>query len=300
VHLARTLERFPAVRMAFAGGEISRGHVQAIVNAATTERADAIGAVETELVEVARHASARDLATVMRGLADAIDGDGGARNDAQQWERRRLSVSALLDGMHHVEGVLDGEAATITNAALDREMARAHMPGDGRTRTQRRADAWTAICRRDLARDTTSPYLRLLPHANIVVDLTGVPTDLADLVRHEARTLHQLSAATRQRLTCDAQITRVITDGPSQVLDVGRRTRLVPTALWDALVARDRHCQGDGCTRGPHDCDAHHRQPWQRGGATHLDNLQLRCRYGCHQQAHTDTHHHARAGPQRE
>jgi hypothetical protein len=225
--------------------------VQAIVNAATTERADAISAVETELVEVARHASARDLATVMRRLADAIDGDGGAAGDRQQWERRRLSVSALLDGMHHVEGVLDGEAATITNAALDREMARAHMPGDGRTRSQRRADAWTAICRRDLARDTTSPYLRLLPHANIVVDLTGVPTDLADLVRHEARTLHQLSAATRQRLTCDAQITRVITDGPSQVLDVGRRTRLVPTALWDALVARDRHCQGDGCTRGP-------------------------------------------------
>src|SRR5581483_3335004 len=33
VHLARTLEQVPAVRMAFARGEISRAHAQVVVNA---------------------------------------------------------------------------------------------------------------------------------------------------------------------------------------------------------------------------------------------------------------------------
>ena len=66
-------------------------------------------------------------------------------------------------------------------------------------------------------------------------------------------------------------------DGPSQVLDVGRATRTVNTAQWNALVARDQHCTHPGCTRPPAYCDAHHIIHWTRGGPTNLANLKLLC-----------------------
>jgi hypothetical protein len=60
------------------------------------------------------------------------------------------------------------------------------------------------------------------------------------------------------------------------VLDVGRKTRTIPSALRRALLARDRHCQFPGCTARR--CDGHHIQHWAEGGPTRLDNLTLLCR----------------------
>jgi hypothetical protein len=81
-----------------------------------------------------------------------------------------------------------------------------------------------------------------------------------------------------RRLACDALITRVITDGASQPLDVGRRTRTTPPAIRTALVTRDRGCAFPGCDRPPAWTDAHHLHHWANGGPTALDNLVLLCR----------------------
>ena len=88
----------------------------------------------------------------------------------------------------------------------------------------------------------------------------------------------RLSTATLRRITCDCSISRVITDGPSRVLDVGRATRSIPPAIRRALVARDRHCRAPGCDRPPAWCDGHHIRHWEDGGPTSLDNLVLLCR----------------------
>ena len=49
------------------------------------------------------------------------------------------------------------------------------------------------------------------------------------------------------------------------MLDVGRRTRTVPTALQRALEGRDRNqCQFPGCNS--RHCDAHHVVHWADGG----------------------------------
>jgi hypothetical protein len=66
--------------------------------------------------------------------------------------------------------------------------------------------------------------------------------------------------------------------GPSEILDLGRRTRIVSPAQRRALVHRDGGCVFPGCGR-PHPwTDAHHLVHWARGGATDLDNLCLLCR----------------------
>lgn len=80
-----------------------------------------------------------------------------------------------------------------------------------------------------------------------------------------------------RRLAHDANITRVITRGRSEVLDLGRTTRAVSTALAKAVIARDRHCRYVGRTSPPWACEIHHRQPWAQGGPTTLANLGLLC-----------------------
>jgi hypothetical protein len=60
------------------------------------------------------------------------------------------------------------------------------------------------------------------------------------------------------------------------VLDVGRKTRTIPTAIRRALSARDARCRFPGCTARR--CDAHHITHWSDGGSTALDNLVLLCR----------------------
>jgi 5-methylcytosine-specific restriction endonuclease McrA len=118
-----------------------------------------------------------------------------------------------------------------------------------------------------------------------VTDLADEHPDLVATIRREATMFGRLSATTLERLCCDAKICRVLTDGPSEILDIGRLTRSVPPAIWNALVARDRHCTAPGCDRSPEYCEAHHIWYWSLGGPTSLENLRLLCWYH-HKQEH--------------
>jgi hypothetical protein len=59
-------------------------------------------------------------------------------------------------------------------------------------------------------------------------------------------------------------------------LDVGRKTRTIPSALKRALRVRDGGCRFPGCTNRR--TDGHHVVPWSKGGATALSNLVSLCR----------------------
>ena len=91
----------------------------------------------------------------------------------------------------------------------------------------------------------------------------------------EAGGIH-VSAATAQRLACDAATVEMRHGPDGQVLDIGRKSRTISPALRRALAARDRQCRFPGCQARR--CDAHHIRHWAHGGATALDNLVLLCR----------------------
>ena len=101
--------------------------------------------------------------------------------------------------------------------------------------------------------------------------------DAGQAVIEQAGGIHVGKEAAR-RVACDAGLV-VLRHGPDgDVLDVGRRTRTVPTALRRALEGRDRNqCQFPGCSS--RHCDAHHVVHWADGGATRLQNLVLLCRF---------------------
>ena len=87
-----------------------------------------------------------------------------------------------------------------------------------------------------------------------------------------------LSTAAARRIACDAGRVLLYHAPDGSVLDVGRRTRTIPTPLRRALEGRDRQrCQFPGCQNRR--CDAHHLVHWADGGATRLGNLVSLCRF---------------------
>jgi hypothetical protein len=105
-----------------------------------------------------------------------------------------------------------------------------------------------------------------------VRDLKGSP-GMSEL--DHVGTIHANAA---RRLACDASLTRVVMAGPSEPLEIGRKTPVVPPALRKAVRIRDRNCRFPGCGRPHAWCDAHHIRHWADGGETALSNLLLLCR----------------------
>ena len=97
--------------------------------------------------------------------------------------------------------------------------------------------------------------------------------DAGQAVIEQAGGIHVGKEAAR-RVACDAGFVELRHGTDGEVLDVGRRTRTVPTALRRALQSRDRNqCQFPGCES--RHCDAHHVVHWADGGETQLFNLVL-------------------------
>jgi len=289
VELARKLGELPELAEAFGSGEVSRTHAQIIASAYTPERVAELAELERPLVDAALEATPRELCHIVRYVTDAIDGDDGAANDEAVHARRRWHMSRTIDGMLKIDGLVDPEAAEYWEKAVNAEIDREYFEGDTRLLSQRRADAATNLVRRALDAGEVGNSRTVRPHLSIVADLDALPgmtPELVAAVRTEARN-GGLSAATLERISCDCDISRVITSGRSEILDVGRATRTISAALWKALVVRDRNCTAPGCKQPPERCEAHHRRHWSRGGLTNLDNLELLC-WHHHRHRHTE------------
>jgi hypothetical protein len=87
-----------------------------------------------------------------------------------------------------------------------------------------------------------------------------------------------LPIETIKRLSCDGSFVTVVERADGTPLDVGRKQRLISTALRRALHARDRGCTFPGCHR-KHYLDGHHLEHWINGGETTRENLTLLCTY---------------------
>ena len=82
-----------------------------------------------------------------------------------------------------------------------------------------------------------------------------------------------------RRLACDASLLVVEQDGAGNVLDIGRKSRIIPPAMSRALAVRDGGCcQFPGCCESRY-VEGHHIKHWADGGETQLDNLVTLCKF---------------------
>ncbi|PCJ49736.1 MAG: hypothetical protein COA74_04595 [Gammaproteobacteria bacterium] len=89
---------------------------------------------------------------------------------------------------------------------------------------------------------------------------------------------HWLTPETAKRLACDASLVTVLEDSKGNVLNIGRRSRVIPPHIQRALSLRDSGCQFPGCCTNQY-LDAHHIKHWADGGETKMDNLLMLCRF---------------------
>jgi hypothetical protein len=275
-------------------GEISRKHALLIAKAHTAARAEVIEELQESMTEFARHVPPRALGELIDRVTDAIDGDDGAGNDEKDRDRRRLAASVSLDKMVFLDGLGDPVSGEVVLTALKAEMQRDFQAQDARSAEQRRWDALVNICRRSLDRGEVGTWHGVRPHVTAVLDIAdyqSVKPLIVNATRTEFANTGRVSKATVEDLLCDCDLTRVVTDGPSQILDVGQTTRIWPAAIAKAIVARDRHCRGPGCRRPWWDCQIHHIVP-VAAGKTSVANGALYC-----DPCHRDQHAKQRAGP---
>jgi hypothetical protein len=268
-------------------------------------------AAEKLLLEQARDLDATDLARLGRGVVERLDPDGEHRRDERALEREERAAhhSRFLclreDGMGGVRltgrgtvedaawlktvlmplaapqptsppGACGGTPGTVRS---DQGCGLAECAHDGRDPREAGARLWDALVdalRRLAGTDQLPQSHGATPRVTVTVDHDTLRTGVGEAGLLDFGT--GLSAAAVRRLACDAEILPMVLGSQSQVLDVGRSSRLVTPGIWLALVARDRHCAFPGCTRMPIACDAHHLRHWADGGSTALDNLVLLCR----------------------
>jgi hypothetical protein len=130
-------------------------------------------------------------------------------------------------------------------------------------------DALVEMARRAL----TAPKLGKRPRPLVSV-LVGYETFAGRICELADGTV--IAPGTVASLLDEALIERVVFDGPSRVIDLGH-ARSFTGAARRALEVRDRHCGHRGCDVPAERCQGDHIHPWSTGGATTIDNGQLRC-----------------------
>lgn len=285
VKMARALEHMPRTREALAAGDVSSCSLRVLASASAAHP-DAFNSNEGLLLEAAQRLSVRELTRAVAYWRELVEAEQGLNRAERAWNERHLHVSATLQGVVRVDGDLDPETGetliTALGAVMDAER-RSREREDARTPPQRRADAIGEICRQWLDRLDRPDVAGERPHLTVTMDLNTLEGRIGvGQFDHSG----PVPPETARRIACDASVSRVITCGSSEPLDVGRRTAVVPAALRRAVVVRDRICQFPGCDRPHHWCDAHHVVHWADGGATALQNLSLLCRRH-HRMVHT-------------
>jgi hypothetical protein len=151
VRTARALFRGPLTQTAKAltDGQLSPAHARVL--AAGTQELAAHQAIEAEpvLVEAARRLDPPRLRQVVAHLREVIDPDTSASQAERRHQRRGLWLSATLEGMVALDGLLEPEAGQTLLAALE-PLARPASAADDRSGGQRRADALAELARRAL------------------------------------------------------------------------------------------------------------------------------------------------------
>ncbi len=272
VNRARSLAAMPATAAAYQDADLITPVVD-LLTSARRRHPDTFSEHEASLVEELRVLGPRDASRLIAYWRQALDHhnvDGEA-----QHRRRRLSIASTFEGTVYGEFELDPEGGEAVVAAL-RALSETTDETDDRSPTQRRADALVELCRDYLDHGDTPVRGGEKPHISLLVSLDSLESRIGKPCELEEAGV--ISGEAARRIACDAGISRIITNGASEPLDVGRRTRTIPPAIRRALILRDGGCVINGCERPARWCDAHHREHWLDGGPTSLDNLELLCR----------------------
>jgi hypothetical protein len=288
VRHARAVRDLPAVEAAWAAGEIDRSHVTTLLNVRTPRTEERFERDHKELLDTARTTWFSVFKRHCDYWALAVDPDGAEQGAADDLAARELHLSQSFRGLWFGRLTLDpisgeivhGALAAIERELFDQEWAEAkerlgHQPTIfdlARTPAQRRADALIEMA----ARARTAPRDGRRP-APLFSVLVGYETFAGPVLELANRTV--LTPGTLVPWLTQADVERIVFDGPSRVIDVGAHRRCYDGADRRAIVVRDRVCFHETCDEVPDRPEIDHELEASKGGPTTLANGRLGCRF---------------------
>ncbi|MFP3899444.1 MAG: DUF222 domain-containing protein [Acidimicrobiia bacterium] len=283
VRLARRLRSMPATAAALAAGDITATHARRLAGLAGPGTAAAFAGAEELLVGQARSLRFADFAKACAYWARLARHDAPDPDTADR-EHRHVSLHDGLRGTGLLTGELTPVAKATVRAALERietelfdadwaaaraEHGEAATAADlARTPRQRRHDALVEMATR--AATAAPGGRRPAPLVSVLVGYQAFNNvcELAD------GTL--VSPGTVASLLDEAVIERVVLDGPSRVLDLGRARSFTGAARRAVEITQPR-CDGPGCHIPAHRCHIDHLWRHADGGPTRPDNGRTLC-----------------------
>lgn len=304
--------RWCQVGDALTQGRLSTAHADAIVTAlgALPTSADPVVLAKAEsfLVDAASQHTPRQLRILGRRVLelvapDTFDDHERRVLEAEEARARRRSFLLLRpnhDGTTDLRGRLPdavaGRLTTYLEAFTSPRQASFHQDGSDptppaerrRPYAERLGAAFTTLLER-LPSQLLPQHGGTATTVLVTIDLTQLRDDLG---AGQLATGGRISAGEARRLACTAHILPAVLGGASQVLDLGRSSRLFSPAQRQAMMLRDRHCRAEGCTIPAAWTEAHHLgTPWSRGGRTDLADGALLCSHH-HHRAHDPAYRH--------
>ena len=275
--------------------------------------AEIIERAEVTLVDYAQKFAPKQLALLGRRILEVVapdiveEAEGKRLMELESAARRRtrLSMRRLGDGTTAITGrIPDGVAtrlASYLESFANPRRSEDASSGEFASRLPYPRRMGQALCQLVECLDPA----RLPIHGGdattviVTIDLATLQSDLgaaglpgtgdipAD-AEHEGSG-ERLSASEARRLACNAKIIPAVLGTDSEVLDLGRASRLYNPAQRRALLLRDKTCRAEGCDIPGTWAEAHHLRPWSHGGQTDLDDGVLLCAHH-HHRIHDQTY----------
>ena len=239
----------PRTGAALRDGELDSAQAQTIARVLLDVPLDRRDAVESELLDLARHLDPVAFGRRARRILGREQTPALARDERRQHFRRRFRAADTEDGGLAVSGAFYGVAAEQIRVAL-RAFRRPDTPDEHRTPDQRGADAFEQLCAAALrAGDVPTehgarPQVIVTLTAAELAALEDAPTTVTGTLLHSGQVV---TGRELRSLVADARLVRLVLDADRTPIEVSTTVRTVPVGLWRALLVRDGGCVWPGC-----------------------------------------------------
>ena len=292
VRVARALPALPLIDAAFEQGQISYSKVRAMTRVATPGN-------EEYLLDIARHGTAAHVERVVRRYRRCRPQEEDATEQGREPGEEHFYCYTEDEGSVVFGGRVSSEQGQLLLKALeamiediDKNVSAETFEGEQETEQNVSAETFPRTGRATALVHIAEHYLatggsgaKPLTSNEAYQVLVHVNANDAhpDNRVQGGHTCHDddgrcVAPPVVRQLACDATQTTVLENERGEVLNIGRRSRVVPRRIARALRIRDGGCRFPGCGQR-HWTDAHHIRHWMDGGETSLDNLITLCRF---------------------
>jgi len=264
VRVARALRTLPDISESFSTGELSYSKVRALTRVAGDHS-------EQDLLDFALRTTAARVEERCRELRFGTDASIDIAGRA--YVNRSLRFNRNPErGMMTVTVDLPIETGELLEKALDKarddDVVETPEFATESWSTQQ-ADAFVNLVSRYLSGDRDSESISTDNY------LVTIHVDQAALAGGGGRS--GVPIETAKRLCCDGHAIVLTENQQGEPLSIGRKSRIVPTAIKRAVLAKHDHgCAFPGC-RNRRFLHIHHIEHWSNGGETSVDNLMPLC-----------------------